>query len=235
MLRVQLQPAYVLHRRRYRNTSQLIDCVTPEHGVVRLVARGSLRKGSVHRALLQLFSPLRISFAGRGELMNLHSAEAAGVGFSISGEASLACFYINELVLKLVPRGDGNAEAFSCYSRALAALASSASVASELRAFEYHLLLSLGLGPNLDCEATTGNAVEPHNSYRYDPEGGLIAAQPSAETFSGDELIGLRAKRFADPTIGAVARRLLGSIIHHNLGSQALNSPLVARDIRGRV
>lgn len=233
MLRVQLQPAYLLHRRRYRNTSQLVDFITPEHGVVRLVARGSLRRGSSLRALLQLFSPLRISFAGRGELMNLNAAEPAGVSHSLSGDASLAAFYVSELALKLVPRGDGNAEAFSCYSRALAALASAVPIASELRAFEYHLLLSLGLGPNLDCEAMTGSAVEPESSYRYDPEGGLVLAPSGGEIFRGSDLLALRAERFGEPEVLTTARRLLGPIIRHYLGNQPLNSPLVAREVKG--
>lgn len=233
MLRVQLQPAYLLHRRPYRNSSQLIDCITPEYGVVRLVARGSLRRGSSVRALLQLFAPLRISFGGRGELMNLNAAEPAGVGLSLRGDAGLAGFYVNELALKLIPRGDANPEAFSCYSRALAALANAERVAGELRVFEYHLLLSLGLGPNLDCEAMTGSAVEPERSYRYDPEGGLMITQTGADSFLGSDLLALRAERFGEPEVVATARRLLAPIIRHYLGNQSLNSPVVAREVKG--
>ena len=50
----------------YRNTSQLLECVTADHGRVGLVAPSSAPGGQ--RALLQPFVPLRLSWLRRGEL-----------------------------------------------------------------------------------------------------------------------------------------------------------------------
>ena len=66
--RVLLEHGFVLHQRPYRNTSQLLECLTAEHGRVGLVARGSRRPGSGQRALLQPFVALHLSWLKRGEL-----------------------------------------------------------------------------------------------------------------------------------------------------------------------
>jgi DNA repair protein RecO (recombination protein O) len=44
MLRVSLEPAYVLHGRPYRESSLLLEAFTRDHGRVGLVARGARSK-----------------------------------------------------------------------------------------------------------------------------------------------------------------------------------------------
>ncbi|HZX72549.1 MAG TPA: recombination protein O N-terminal domain-containing protein, partial [Rhodanobacter sp.] len=39
-MRIEQQPAYVLHARAYRETSLLLECLTREHGRLGVVARG---------------------------------------------------------------------------------------------------------------------------------------------------------------------------------------------------
>ncbi len=51
---VELEYAYLLHQRPYLNTSQLIDCLTRDHGLVTLVAQGSRRPKAASE---RFFSP----------------------------------------------------------------------------------------------------------------------------------------------------------------------------------
>ena len=94
-----------LHQRAYLNTSQLIECLTEHHGVVGLVAQGSRRRSSGRRAVLQPFSPLRLSWTRRTELGRLTGVEAAGPALGLQGDNLFAGFYVNELVLRLIARG----------------------------------------------------------------------------------------------------------------------------------
>lgn len=50
---VQQEPAYVLHRRPFRETSLLVDLLTLNHGKVGVVARGANSTRSALKAQLQ--------------------------------------------------------------------------------------------------------------------------------------------------------------------------------------
>ena len=137
---VLLERGFVLHQRPYRDSSQLLECVTGAHGRMGLVARGSRRAATRQRALLQPFVPLKLSWIRRGDLGRLTHVEADGPSYALEGQRLLAGFYANELLLRLTARGDPNSDVFSCYSRCLAQLGEAPSVARTLRVFELELL-----------------------------------------------------------------------------------------------
>src|SRR5512139_4331192 len=102
------QPAFVLHAYPYRETSLIVEAFTREHGRVGLVARGAKRPRSEWRGLLQAFQPIALSYAGAAELKTLVRAEWRGGVPPPVGNALLAGFYLNELLLKLLPREDAH-------------------------------------------------------------------------------------------------------------------------------
>ena len=123
--RVQQQPAYVLHHRPFRDTSQLLDVISREHGKVTLVARGSRSAKSKLRGILRPFQPLRLSWFLRSDLGTLTGAEIDAAPLSLSGDALLSAYYVNELVLHFLHRHDPQPEIFDAYAQTVAALASS--------------------------------------------------------------------------------------------------------------
>ena len=234
--RVLLEHGFVLHQRAYRNTSQLLECETVEHGRVGLVARGSRRAASGQRALLQPFVPLRLSWAKRGELGRLTQVEAAAASCELVGQHLLAGYYANELLLRLTARDDPNPKVFSCYSRCLAELADCAPVARTMRIFEMSLLEALGYGLELDSDVATGEPLRAERSYAYEAEHGLRATvfgdrDPDADVFSGRELISLREHVLDDDDSLRAAQRLLGRVLRLYLGERPLKSRLVLQDI----
>ena len=84
---VLLERGFVLHQRPYRDSSQLLECVTAGHGRMGLVARGSRRAATRQRALLQPFVPLKLSWVRRGELGRLTQVEADGPSYALEGTA----------------------------------------------------------------------------------------------------------------------------------------------------
>jgi DNA repair protein RecO (recombination protein O) len=234
---VLLEPGFVLHQRPYRNTSQLLECVTANHGRVGLVARGSRRVGGGQRALLQPFVPLRLSWLRRGELGRLTHVEPAGRGYALASQALLAGYYTNELLLRLTARSDPNAEIFSCYSRCLAELAETALAARPLRVFELALLDALGYGIELTGDVASGEPLRPELRYVFEVERGLRrVAQPDADAdvYSGRDLIALRERRLEDESSLKAAQRLLGRVLRLHLGERPLKSRLVLQDIVSR-
>src|SRR5204863_9032006 len=137
------------------------------YGRVALVARGARRARSELRAAIQAFQPLSLSWSGAGELKTLLKAEWRG-GLPLVGGSALLCgFYVNELLLKLLPREDPHPQLFRDYETALVELASSAEQAPVLRQFELKLLAELGYALPLTHEADTGRPVDPAERYYY--------------------------------------------------------------------
>jgi DNA repair protein RecO (recombination protein O) len=106
-MRLELQPAYVLHSRPYRETSLLLECLTRDQGRLGVVARGVRgEKTRLRRAQLEPFQPLAMGLLLRGELATLTSVEITGASLRLVGNAGLAGLYLNELVVRLSERQD---------------------------------------------------------------------------------------------------------------------------------
>ena len=231
---VQLERGYLLHQRPYRNTSQIIDCLTLDHGLTVLVAQGSKRSKVAQSAVLQPFLPLRLSWVRRGELGRLTHVEIEQREGELSGEQLLGGFYMNELLLRLLAKGDGNVEVFSCYSEALTKLMIRANTSAVLRVFELHLLEALGYGLNLKHDADTGNPIRSERRYVFEPERGARVEKDSddgADSYWGRELISLREMRLENVDCLRAARRLLSRALRIYLGERPLKTSLVLRDI----
>ena len=95
-MRIEEQPAFILHARAWRETSLLIEAFTREHGRVGLVARGVRgARSRFARASLQPLQPLLLGWSARGELGTLTSAEQTGSPWRLSGDALIAGMYVN--------------------------------------------------------------------------------------------------------------------------------------------
>ena len=234
---VLLEHGFVLHQRPYRDSSQLLECMTATHGRMGLVARGSRRAKTGQRALLQPFAPLKLSWIRRGDLGRLTHVEADGLSHALEGQRLLAGFYANELLLRLTARGDPNPDVFSCYSRCLAQLAGVQGVARTLREFELELLRALGYGLELDGDSATGEPLRPDSSYVYELERGLRRAEPAdsdEDHYPGRDLLALRDLKLDDDASLRTAQRLLGRALKAHLGERPLKSRLVLQDIVSR-
>ena len=231
--RVLLERGFVLHHRPFRNTSQLLECLTSDHGRVGLVANGSRRAGKGQRAYLQPFAPLRLSWVRRGELGRLTQVEPEAAGFALRGQRLLAGYYVNELVMRLTARSDPNSDVFECYRDCLSALAGSAALARTVRLFELSLLRALGYGFDLDRDASTGEPLQPERRYVFELEHGPKAAVDSSDgaTYWGRELMSIHSRSLDDRDSLRAAKRLLGRVLGAYLGQRPLKTRAVLADI----
>lgn len=230
---VLLERGFVLHHRPFKNSSQIIDCLTSRHGRVSLVANGSRRAKTGQRALLQPFAPLRLSWLRRSELGRLTGVEMDGAAFGLCGDALLGGFYVNELLMRLVERGDHSDEIFSCYSNCLSELHAGRRIARSIRLFELSFLRALGYGLGLERDALTGEPLRTESRYTFVFERGLtrIDSPSSADVFEGGHLISLREQLLDDPGSLRSAKRLLALVLNAYLGERPLRSRSVLKDI----
>jgi len=230
------QAGFVLHTYPYRETSLIVEAFTREWGRVAMVARGAKRPRSELRGLLQGFQPLSLSWFGAHELKTLAKAEWRG-GLPLVGGAALWCgFYLNELVLKLLPREDPHPQLFADYEQALVDLATGGEQATILRRFEVALLAGLGYALPLLREADTGEPVDPSARYHYAFDRGPRRSAPTAgmtlPLVRGATLVALSEQRYPDAETVAEAKRLMREILDHYLEQRGVESRRVIRELR---
>jgi DNA repair protein RecO (recombination protein O) len=227
------QPAYVLHSYAYKETSLIVEAFTRGFGRVALLARGARRPRSAMRGVLLSFQPLRLGWSSSAELGNLISAEWAGALNALSGRGLMCGFYLNELVLRLLPRDDPHEELFDSYGEALQGLAKGLSQASVLRTFEKRLLAELGYAPLLEHEAGSGAPIDPARRYVYEPDRGPMPVRHSSSelSVSGQTLLDLAAGEYERPETRDEARMLLRALIGQRLHGQALHTRAILREL----
>jgi DNA repair protein RecO (recombination protein O) len=237
-MRISQEPAFVLHARPWRETSLLLEVLTEQHGRLGLVARGVTGpRKHVLRAALQPLQMIRLDADLRGELARLVSAEAVDTAPRLQGDAMLAAFYLNELVLRLAPRHDPVPELFEAYGRARGRLGSSESLAWTLRVFERDLLEALGFGFALDVDAD-GQAIDAAARYVLEPEQGprrLVLDRGRSERSSaatGRALLCLAEDTMPPSEDLASLRLALRQVLVHYLGARGLKSWEMAGDLR---
>jgi len=151
---------YLLHAAAWRETSLIIQVFTQGHGNVSLVAKGAKRPYSALRAVLSTFQPLVLSWSGSGEVKTLTQAEHGGVR-PLDGRALMSGWYMNELLLRLLPREDPHAVLFDAYDAALRQMAQGLPAAGALRRFEWILLQETGYGVDEDTPDFEDPETEP--------------------------------------------------------------------------
>lgn len=224
-MRVENQPAFVLHARAWRETSLLVELLTRDHGRVGVVARG-LNGPKRHplRAALQPLQSIRVDYLPRGELARLLQAEAQDAAPQLAGDALMAAFYVNELVLRLTPRNDAADSLYALYARIRIELAAKSSLAWTLRRFERDLLDALGYGLPWDVTAD-GEPLDPADAYWLDPARGALRDPRRGEgSVSGEALLALAEDREPDARALPALRAALRGVLASHLGPTGLRS-----------
>jgi DNA repair protein RecO (recombination protein O) len=238
--------AYVLHHYDWSESSLIVDLFTRDAGRVAVAAKGAKRPTSNLRAVLMPFQRINVSFGrsarddAASDIHNLRGAEWGGgmpiTGGAAGGEALLAGFYLNELLMKLLARDDPHPALWDAYAATLPHLGGSDEAAA-LRAFELILLAETGHLPDVSRTTSTQQPLDPVHRYLLRPEAGLIDARSDDEAaIAGAHFIALQtavASRALDalrtacrPVVQPLRRQLRHWLAYHLGGA-----PLRTREV----
>lgn len=229
-MRVENQPAYILHQRPFRDTSQILEVVTKDYGRLSVMSRGSRGAKSRLKSVLQPFRALVLSWSGRGEMPTLTRAESASQSVALLQGKSLACaLYINELVMHLTYKHDVQEALFTQYHETINRLYDKQTLEAELRQFELNLLDHLGVPIDFLHQANSGKAIVAGSEYVYQIEQGFLPAGENSNekklvVVSGESLLNISASNFSSDKTLHDAKKLMRQIINHYLGSKVLKS-----------
>ncbi|MDN6318530.1 MAG: DNA repair protein RecO [Marinobacter sp.] len=221
------EPAYVIHRRPWRETSLVLDLFSLNHGRISAVARGANSSKSALKAQLQPFQPLLLGWVGRGDLKTLTQVDVRD-GPALRRTVSLySGLYLNELVQRVLPPADPLPTLFAAYIETLDLLAQTADVEPVLRRFEQAFAAALGFDFAWDLAMDTGQAVNAAESYCYDPEQGIVSAVSTGvrlRNLPGDTLLALAGGDFEGAENRRVAKRVMRVLTDYLLQGRPLNS-----------
>jgi DNA repair protein RecO (recombination protein O) len=239
------EPAFVLHRYDWSESSLILEILTRHHGRIAVVAKGAKKPSSNFRPILLPLQPLHVAFGGEGEIRTLKSAEWVGGQVMPTGEALLSGYYLNELLLRLLARDDPHPALFDVYAGAVRMLAADDAqlLQPALRAFELLLLREVGFLPVLDLQTATLAPLAPQQRYSLRPEGGLVESRDSETrgTLAGTQWLALQAA-LDDPapfhaTLQAVAtmgelKPQLRAVLHYHCGVATLRTRQLMMDLQ---
>jgi DNA repair protein RecO (recombination protein O) len=243
--RISDEPAYVLHRYDWSESSLILEVFTRNHGRIALVAKGAKRPASSFRPILLPLQPLHLAFGGDAEIRTLKSAEWQGGHVMPTGDALLSGYYINELLLTLLARDDPHPTLFDIYARVVQVIASDQGEALQavLRTYEVLLLREIGLLPQLDVQTMTLRPLEADTRYVLVPEGGLRQAHSDDRAhLSGSQWTGLQAAMQAGAPFTTTLRTCaevmaelkpqLRHLLHYHCGVKTLRTRQMMIDIQ---
>ena len=237
-MRIQQQPAYILHHRDYSETSLLLEVFTAHHGRIGLIAKGARRASSRLRGILKPFQRLLISWSGKGELAVLTGAEQDGPDTALVAQTLYCGFYMNEVLLRLLHRHDPHDALFDAYQYALQRLHQDAANEAVLRIFEKHLLRELGYGLVLDRDIADNTPIEAQAIYDYAVDRGprrLLHPELNLPTegvrIRGASLLALMQESLSEAAALRDAKALMRAALARHLGDQPLHSRKLFRRV----
>ena len=220
---------FLLHQRAHGETSLIVDMFTRTNGKMSLIAKGAKKPKSKFFGYLSPFTKLKITYTGRSELKTLTNIDR---DFSKStnslSKTSYSLLYINELLIRLLPKDASQEDLFNLYEDFLTKIHSGDDIEFTLRHFELDLLDMLGYGLDFESDIDKNEQIDPEKNYSFIPQRGFRESNTS--NFSGKDIINIRLR-----DLSKVSKKHLKHItqeaIHFCLDGRDLSS----RDIFKRI
>lgn len=246
MKRIADEPAYVLHRYDWSESSLILEVLTRHHGRIALVAKGAKKPSSNFRPILLPLQPLHVAFGGDAEIRNLRSSEWMGGHVMPTGEALMAGYYLNELLMRLLARDDPHPFLFDAYALTVHIIAQEFqkdALEVALRAFELILLREIGFLPSLKSQTANLSELSLETAYVLVPEGGLrLAHAEDRSSLIGAQWLTLQAALDSGQPFSVLLQACsaclqplktqLRTLLHYHCGVTTLKTRQMMMDIQ---
>ena len=188
---------FLLHQRSYGETSIIADVFTQKSGKISFIAKGAKKPKSKFFGYLVPFQKLKITYSGRSELKTLTSIDRDLASNSNTfSKVSYSLLYINELLMKLLPKDAKHEELFVLYDEFLKKINKNNNLEISLRHFELDLLDMLGYGFDYDSEIDSNDPIEAELSYVFVSERGFRKSNNSS--LKGQDIMSIKKRKLED-------------------------------------
>lgn len=202
------ESAYLLHRRPFSDSSEILYYLTKNHGLLHVLAKGSKKNKSSFKGHLQTFLPTCIGWQGKSDLKTLTQAEQTEVLPQVPYNHHVAMLYLNELLMLLRVEDSLYQSIHTAYEKAMIALLSHQYIARVLRQFEWSLCCLLGYQLSLPegCEA--------NDFITFDPQNGLVMDSHYKKCQAEDFSCFINGHEYHQRSINWLMRQLIQHITH---------------------
>ena len=188
---------FLLHQRSYGETSIIADVFTQKSGKISFIAKGAKKPKSKFFGYLVPFQKLKITYSGRSELKTLTSIDRdLATNSNTFSKVSYSLLYINELLVKLLPKDAKHEELFVLYDEFLKKINKNNNLEISLRHFELDLLDMLGYGFDYDSEIDSNEPIKAELSYVFVSERGFRKSNSSS--FKGKDILSIKKRKLED-------------------------------------
>lgn len=226
--------AYVLHSRPFKESHLIVDVFTEQYGRMSVMARNAKTQHPKSR-IWQPFILLELAWRSQSDLPSVTEADALSYAIQLTGMPLFCGVYLNELLQKLLSKGEACPALWHNYQQALPRLSQPNALEPCLRQFEWCLLQELGLAIDFYHDAQN-DALQDEQHYHYYPGQGWMLKDMDPHSVSGATIRHMAAclTTTADPQAESLSaddaalwrhlKRLMRQVLHHALGGQTLQS-----------
>ena len=156
-----------------------------------LIAKGAKKPKSKFFGYLVPFHKLHIAYSGRSELKTLTSIDRnlAASGNTMT-KTSYSLLYINELLIRLLPKDAKQEDLFELYETFLEKVSSNLDLEITLRHFELDLLDMLGYGFDYNTDIDNNQEIDTDATYVFVAEKGFRKLENT--DFYGRDIINIK-------------------------------------------
>ena len=214
---------FALHQRKYRERSYILHFFSEKFGRV---------DGVIRQVPPSLYHYASLQANGKSELKNFSQLDVQGQPFYLQQRALFAGFYLNEILLRLLPLEEPMPETYQAYAHALLDLKllpaqdpNDHKLKLILRKFETIFLNELGYQLDYTQDAI-GQEIQPNLHYQLIPKEGFISSN-SVHAIMGSDLL----KLAQDEQIHSENMSLLGKLYRTLFNDLLGNKPLKSRQL----
>lgn len=202
----------------------LVELLSEDGGRMAAVVNGVKQKKSKLAGSLRPFNSVLVKLSGKTELKTLCNVESTNQSYPLSGIALYCGFYINEISFKLLAKGEGGGDLFSCYAQTLEHLNDAQSRDLYLRYFEYALLREIGLAFDLQCDLNS-HKIKATQYYVHIRHQGLLKSKESnPNAISGECILNFTNHKALDKPCLNALKKLTREMLDQALEGRLIKS-----------
>lgn len=223
--------AYLLYSRDYKDNSLLIDIFSLDDGKIRLIAKSKKKTG-----LLPCFVRLELEYIYKQQLSILCETIELPTTFTLKGKSLYCAYYLNELLLHLLPEHEPHPAIFQLYQQTLEQLSYQQVFEPILRRFELNLLNELGYAVDWQTTCELSQVVKEEKNYIYVHEQGIFLADSyllvqHSPVISGKALLAMAKMNFNEAHLMQQIKQLMRYVLAQYLEHRTLKSREIYRQM----
>ena len=215
--------SFIIHARKYRETSMIYDVLTEEHGLISILAKGI--KSKKDGFILQPFRELQLSYTDRA-LPILTKYEIISSYLEASNKFMLESLYFNELIYRFIPKNEPLISLYNLYKEHLEYM-NTTSDNRLIILLRFEIIFLREIGYEIHLSYPSDYVIDEENLFYYDYESGFKETKKNTEyinIITGSSLKKLLNNQLTSIQEKKVLRNIIKDIFKNLAGSKSIKS-----------